>query len=163
MLHHTYRLLLSAMLIAMVAPPSLHAGGKGDQVHFGNRIVIEENEQAGDLVCIGCSISMSGSCGDVVAIGGSISVNGAVKGDTVAVGGHVQLGQDASVSGDVVAIGGGLSRHPNAAVKGDITSQSGAPILLALVIVPLLPVVLIVALIVWLVNRSRRPALPGPA
>ena len=161
--HRAFWLPLPLLLLAMLAPPSLHAGGKGDQVHFGNRIVVEENEQAGDVVCIGWSISMNGSCGDVVAIGGSISVNGAVKGDTVAVGGHVQLGQDASVSGDVVAIGGGLSRHPNAVVKGDITSQSGAPILLALVIVPLLPVILIVALIVWLVNRSRRPALPGPA
>ena len=84
---------------------------------------------SGDLVCIGCSIRMEGTCGDVVAIGGSIMVDGTVKGSVVAVGGGVLLGDNASVSEDVVTVGGHLSRHPNAVVKGDVSEQSGALIL----------------------------------
>jgi hypothetical protein len=59
----------------------------------------------------------------------------------------------------VVTVGGGLSRHPNATIKGDVTTQSGPLIFLGLVFVPLIPLVLIVALIVWLVkpNRPRAP------
>jgi len=156
---HRARWLLLALLFVMAVPPNLHARAVGDRVQVGRSIVIEENEEVGDVVCIGCSIHMMGSCGDVVTIGGSSTIEGTVKGDAVAVGGGIYLGESASVTGDVVTIGGGLSRHPNAAVKGDVTTQSGPLILLGLVVVPLIPLVLIIALIVWLVkpNRPRTP------
>jgi hypothetical protein len=84
-------------------------------------------------------------------------VDGGVKGDVVAIGGSVLLGDNASVSGDVVTVGGHLSRHPNAVVKGDVSEEPGALLVLGIFLVPLLPLVLIVALIVWLVSRNRRP------
>ena len=89
-------------------------------------------------------------------------VDGTVKGSVVAIGGGVLLGDNASVSGDLVTVGGHLSRHPNAVVNGDVTEQSGALILVGIFLVPLLPVILIVALVVWLVRRNRRP-MPAPA
>ncbi len=156
MLHRAQWLLAAALLFVTLTPGMLHARG-GDQVHVGQDMTVGDNENAGDLVCIGCSIRVEGTCGDVVAIGGSIAVDGNVKGSVVAVGGGVLLGDNASVSEDVVTVGGHLSRHPNAVVKGDVSVQSGAPILIAVILVPLLPVFLIVALVVWLVRRNRRP------
>ena len=85
-------------------------------------------------------------------------VDGTVRGDAVAVGGGLRLGENAAVTGDVVTVGGRLLRHPDAIVKGTVSSQSGVLILLGLVLVPLIPVVLFVALIVWLFSRNRRPA-----
>jgi hypothetical protein len=156
MLHRAHWLLAAALLLLMVTPQTLHARN-GDQVHIGQSITVGQNENAGDLVCIGCSIRMEGTCGDVVAVGGSIMVDGRVKGDVVAVGGGALLGDNAAVSGDVVTIGGHLSRHANAVVKGDISEQSGALVLLGIFLVPLLPLIVIVALVVWLVRRNRRP------
>ena len=156
MLRRTH-FLVPALLFMLATAPAVHAGGSGARVQLGRSIVVEENEEAGDVVCIGCSIHMMGTCGDIVAVGGSITIDGTVKGDAVVVGGGIHLDENASISGDVVTVGGGLSRHPNAIVKGEITSQSGTLVFLGLFLVPLIPVVLIVALIVWLVkpNRSR--------
>ena len=156
MLHRAQWLLLAALLFVIVTPRALHARD-GDQVHFGKSITVGEDENAGDLVCVGCSIRVEGTCGDVVAIGGRVMVDGTVKGDVVAIGGSVFLGDNASVSGDVVTVGGHLSRHPNAVVKGDVSEEPGALLVLGIFLVPLLPLVLIVALIVWLVSRNRRP------
>ncbi len=146
------------VLVFLLAFSALSFAKDGDRVQFGKTISVEQDESAGDLVCIGCSIHMDGTCGDVVAIGGSITVNGEVKGDIVAVGGAVHLEESASVSGDVVTVGGRLYRHPNAEVRGNVSSQSGIPVFIALVVVPLFPVILIVAFVVWLVSRNRRPA-----
>ncbi len=161
MLHRAHWLLAAALLLLMVTPQTLHARD-GDQVHIGQSITVGQNENVGDLVCIGCSIRMEGTCGDVVAIGGSIMVDGTVKGSVVAIGGGVLLGENASVSEDVVTLGGRLSRHAGAVVKGDISEQSGAFILVAIFLVPLLPLVVIIALVVWLVRRNHRP-MPAPA
>jgi len=161
MLHRAPWLLAAALLLLIVTPQTLHARN-GDQVHIGQSITVGENENVGDLVCIGCSIRVAGSCGDVVAIGGSIVVDGKVRGSVVAIGGGVLLGDNAAVSEDVVTVGGRLSRHPNAVVQGDVSVQSGAFILLGIFLVPMLPLILIVALIVWLVRSNRRP-LPSPA
>ena len=159
MMHRAQWLLLAALLCVVVTPRTLHARD-GDQVHFGQSITLGEDENAGSLVCIGCSIRMQGTSQDVVAIGGSIMVDGAVKGSVVAIGGGILLGDNASVSEDVVAVGGHVSRHSNAVVKGDVSEQSGAFVFAGIFLIPLIPLILIVALIVWLVSRNRRPA-PG--
>ena len=151
---------ICTFLFLLLASPTLFAKG-GDRVQVGRSLYVAQDEAVGDVVCIGCSIHMEGSCGDLVAIGGSIDVDGDVGGDAVAVGGSLHLDEDANVAGDVVSVGGRVWRHPNAIVKGEISSRSGVPILIGLVVVPLLPLILIVALIVWLLSRNRRPASPG--
>jgi hypothetical protein len=157
MLHRAQWLLLAALLFGLVTPRSLYARD-GDHVHIGRSITVDEGEDGGNLVCIGCSIRVEGNCEDVVAVGGSVMVDGAVKGDVVAVGGGVLLGDNASVSGDVVTVGGRLSRHPNAVVKGTVSEQSGGFLLLGVFLIPLIPLILLAALIVWLASRNRRPA-----
>lgn len=154
MLHRLRWLVFTALFFAVTCS-TLYAG-TGDQVHFGQSISVGEDETVGSLVCIGCSIRVEGTCEDVVAIGGSITVDGTVQGDAVAIGGPMRLGENASVMGDVVTVGGRLWRHPDAVIKGNVSSQSGALVFVGLFLVPLIPVILIVALIVWLVSRNRR-------
>jgi hypothetical protein len=148
---------LPIVLLAMIAAPALSASD-GDRVQVGRSIVVGEGETAGSLVCIGCSIRMQGTSEDVVAIGGSVAIEGRVQGDIVAIGGAVRLGENASADGDVVSLGGKLRRDPRATIKGSVTSESGITVLIGLVIVPLLPIILFVAFIIWLINRNRQPA-----
>ena len=152
---------ISTLLFVLLACSAVFAKDN-DQVAVGKSITVGQDESAGDVVCIGCSIHMAGSCGEVVAIGGSIDVDGDVNGDAVAVFGSLRLNEDASVAGDAIAVGGRVLRHPNATVKGEVSVRSGLPLLLGVVVVPLLPLILIIALIVWLVNRSRRQPAPLP-
>ena len=151
----TIQMLVLSLL--MIAPATAFAGG--DRVQFFQSINVNSDEQVGDVVCMFCSIHMAGTSGDTVAILGNVVVDGTVKGDVVSVGGGVKLGEDANVAGDAVAVGRGLYRHPNATVKGETVSQSGPIVFLGLifglVVVPLLPFVLVIALIVWLVRRNR--------
>jgi hypothetical protein len=151
----TIQMLVLSLL--MIAPATAFAGG--DRVQFFQSINVNSDEQVGDVVCLFCSIHMAGTSGDTVAILGNVVVDGTVKGDVVSVGGGVKLGEDANVAGDAVAVGRGLYRHPNATVKGETVSQSGPIVFLGLifglVVVPLLPFVLVIALIVWLVRRNR--------
>ena len=60
MLPRTFWVLLAAVLCIVLAPSSLYARG-GDRVQIGKNIVVEEGEEAGSLVCVGCSISMAGT------------------------------------------------------------------------------------------------------
>lgn len=158
--------LLSLLLLFAMVPTLLMAKGDGEErVHFFQDITVNADESVGDVVCIGCSIRMSGSSGDTVAIFGSILIDGTVKGDAVAVGGGIKLGEDAQVMGDTVGLGNGIARHPNAVVKGEVVSQAGPLIFIGLflggVVLPLLPIFLIIWLIVWLVRRDR-PAQSAP-
>lgn len=154
-----YFVIVSSVVLLLLAAPALHARA-GDRVQFGSNIDVRDNEDAGSLVCIGCSIHVAGSSGDVVAIGGSVLIDGTVKGDVVTVGGSTRLGDAAQISGDATTIGGPMYREPGAVIKGDVTSQgagAGWLVLLLLVIVPLLPVIAIVAFVWWLVSRNRGP------
>ena len=153
--------LFLSVLSFVVLSTSMLLARDGDRVQVGQSIVVGEGETAGDLVCVGCSIRVDGSCGDVVAIGGSVVVNGSVDGDVVTIVGSVRLDEDAAISGDVATVGGRLVRHPDAVIHGNVSSQSGALVLTALFLLPLIPVVLVVALIIWLVGRNRQR--PGPA
>jgi hypothetical protein len=155
----TCAMLMTLLAVSVVSPGLLSANDGGDRVHIAQSIRINADEQVGDVVCVLCSIHMAGTTsGDVVAVFGSVIVDGTVNGDVVAVGGGVKLGEDANVSGDAVAIGMGLMRHPNAVVKGETVSQASPIVLAGLVVIPLLPIFLVVALIVWLLRRNRYPA-----
>jgi hypothetical protein len=156
-----FLLLATALLLVAALPAFARSGSKNDRVQFGASISVHEDEEVGDLVCIGCSIHVQGTCGDVVAIGGGVFIEGTARGDVVAVGGGAKLTDTAHVNGDLVTIGGGLSREPGSTVGGEVVSQGGGYVMPLLIIVPLIPVILVVALIWWLITRSNRP--PAPA
>lgn len=132
-----------------------------DRVQFAKSILVDQGEKAGDLVCIACSIRIRGeTSGDVVAIAGSITIepNATVGGDMVALAGHIQLDANARTGGDVVAIVGKVRRDPTATVGGDVTALTGIGWLLLIFVVPLMMLGAFITLILWLLQRSRRPA-----
>lgn len=147
--------LMFLLVVTLAVPTASFANDGGDRVQFFQSITVDPDDHVGDVVCIFCSVRMAGSCGDAVAIFGNLVIDGSVSGDAVSVGGGIKLGEDARVSGDSVAIGQGVYRHPNAVVKGQVVSEAGPAILLGLVVIPLLPVIVVVALVVWLVRRNR--------
>jgi hypothetical protein len=151
----TCAILMSLLVVSMVASGAVFANDGGDRVQFFQNITVGADEHVGDVVCIFCSIRMAGSCGDTVAIFGNVVLDGTVSGDAVAVGGGIKLGEDANVSGDAVAIGRGVFRHPNAVIKGEVVSQAGPVFFFSLIVIPLLPIILVIAFVVWLVQRNR--------
>ena len=159
--------LLSAILIVMVALFSALASAEqsADRVQIGRDIVVQPGEKTRDVVCVACSIRLRGqTAGDVVAVLGSVTLeSGAQVGQGVTVVlGNARLQNTTQVTGDVVVVGGTLWRDPQAMIAGSVTSMEGTAWMLLLVLVPLLLLGGFVALIVWLVQRNRRPA-PVPA
>jgi len=159
------RTLLSLLAIALLSSSLCMAEQRSDRVQIGRDIHVQPGDRSGDLVCIGCSIYVRGhTAGDVVAVAGSVTLeDGAqVAGDTVAVLGSVRLQNAAQVAGDVTAVAGDVRRDPTAKIAGQVTSLGGAGWILLIVVMPLIMFGALIALIVWLLQRSRVPV-PAPA
>jgi hypothetical protein len=78
-------------------------------------------------------------------------------------GGDARLDRGGRVAGDVSVFGGQIHRHPQAAVAGDVASFGGHGWLLRILLTPIVLLGLLVALIVWIIQRARRPSLPAAA
>lgn len=78
----------------------------GDRVRIFGDVVVPENDEV---------------AGQVVAIMGSVRVDGEVGDQVVAVLGSVDLGPRAVVRGDVVSVGGRVRRAEGAVVRGGVT------------------------------------------
>jgi len=133
---------------------------------IGQDISVGANEQVADLTCVGCSIRVRGQvAGDITAVGGSIVVESPaqVAGDVTVVAGDVRLDQGVKVAGDTTVVGGDLHRDPQATVAGDVTTMGGRGWVVPVLLAPFIVLGLLVALLVWLVQRARRPSLPAAA
>lgn len=138
-----------------------------DYTRVGHNINVKAGEQVSEATCFGCSIHVHGQVsGDVTAIGGSIVIEdqGRVGGDVTALGGDIRLAKESTSGGDVTAVGGQVRRAPEATVGGDITSMAGRGWVVAIFLAPLVFLGAFIALVVWVVmrvvQRARRPALP---
>ena len=159
--------LLSGMVIAMVAlfPTLASAEQSSDRVQIGRDMVVQSGEKAGDVVCVFCSVRVHGqTSGDVVAVAGSVTLEtGAQVGQGVTVVlGNANLRNSTQVAGDLVVVGGALRRDSQTMIGGSITALEGSFWMLLILLVPFIVLGGLVALIVWLIQRSRRPA-PAPA
>lgn len=142
-------------------PSAMLAAANPDRVQFGHDIRIEGNDRVADVTCIGCSVHVRGHVsGDVTAIAGSISAEqgASIAGDVTTVGGSARIENGAQVGGDVTTIGGSLRRDPQATIAGDVTTLGGGGWVFGIFLLPFLFVGGIIALIIWLIQRSRRPA-----
>jgi len=154
------RLFAGFLLIAI----STAAFGKDvhDRTQFGHNISIGAGEEVSEVTCFGCSVRVRGHvASDVTTFGGSIVVEGQgeIGGDTTTFGGSVRLDKDAKVH-DVTVFGGQVHRDAAATVLGDVTNFGGAGWLVLVFGLPLVIFGAVIALIVWLVRRLMRPALP---
>lgn len=157
------RLLAGFLLIAI----STAAFGQGshDRTQFGHNISIGAGEEVTEVTCFGCSVRVRGHVtSDVTTFGGSVVVEdqGEIGGDTTTFGGSVRLEKDSKVH-EVTVFGGQVHRDAAATVNGDITNFGGAGWVVLIFGLPLVMFGAVVALIIWLVRRLMRPALPVAA
>jgi hypothetical protein len=133
---------------------------------FGHNINIGPNDQVRDLTCFACSIRVRGQvAGDVTSFGGSIVIedHAQVAGDITTFGGNIRLDQGAKVAGDATVFGGQIRRDPAATISGDVTSMGGHGWLVPILLAPFLALGLLVAFVIWLVQRRRGPSSPAIA
>lgn len=132
----------------------------------GRNINIGPNEQVGELTCFGCSIRVRGQvAGDVTTFGGSVVVEdeAQVVGEITTFAGDIRLGPGAKLSGDVTVFGGQMRRDPGASISGDVTTMGGRHWFVPIVLAPFVFIGLLVAFVIWLVQRVRRPSAPAVA
>ena len=153
--------------LGSVLAASAVAQGSHERTQFGHDITVSAEESASEVTCFGCSVRIRGHVdGDVTTFGGSVVVerDGTVGGDLTTFAGDVRLDGGAKAK-DIAVFGGRVRRDPESQVAGDITNiGGGAGVWLFLIFG--LPFVLLgafIALIVWLVRRFTRPAVPVAA
>jgi hypothetical protein len=162
----SFRILTVAALLAAAFATAPSAQKSHDYTQIGRNLSIGPGEQAGDVTCVACSIHIRGQvAGDATAVGGSIYLEdqAQVAGDVTAVAGSIRLESEVKVGGDATVVGGTMHRTPGAQVSGDVTSVGGTALAVLILISPFLFLGLIAALVIWLVQRNRRDAVPAAA
>jgi hypothetical protein len=153
------------LLCLAIALPAL-AANNADQTHIGHTMRVGPNDHLGEVTCIGCSIYIRGQVnGDATAVGGSIYLEdqGQVAGDVTTVAGNLRLDSSTKVGGDATVVAGELRRANGAQIGGDVTSVGGIVWVPIILLSPFVFLGLLVWLIVYLVQRGRKPALPAAA
>ena len=143
-----------------IATPAL-AKDKSSYTQVGHNINIGPDDHAADVTCFACSIRVRGQvAGDVTAFGGSIVIEGdaLITGDVTTFAGDIRLDQGVKVAGDATVFGGQIRRDPAATISGDVTSMGGHGWLVPIVLAPFLAIGLLIAFVIWLVQRKRGPA-----
>lgn len=153
-----YAVMFLAAAVVLVAIPLV--AQQSAQVHIAKDIYVQPQDNAGDLVCVGCSIYIRGQvAGDAVAVGGSVVLEQGAQlaGGATTVLGDIRLQSGTQIAGDVAAIAGTVKRDPQSKISGDVTSLGGAGWLLLILVAPLALCGGFIALIIWLFQRNRRP------
>jgi hypothetical protein len=157
------RLLGAFTLFCLVLSTAAFASSNPSYTQFGHSISIGPNERASDLTCFGCSIRVRGQvAGDVTAFAGSVVIEdqGQVAGDVTAFGGDIRFEQAVKVAGDATVFGGEIRRDPRATISGDVTTMGGRAWIVPIFLAPFLFLGLLIALVIWIIHRVRRPSLP---
>jgi hypothetical protein len=151
------RILLSTLILTFAfSIAALAQKSDDDRVEFGRNITVAPGQSVGDIACFNCSVYVRGRVnGDIAVFGGRVVVEGSVKSDIAVFWGTVRLEDGAQAGGDVAVFGGAIKRAPTAAIHGSVASFGRGWVLLPVGVLVVI-VWLIVALIVWLVTRSRR-------
>jgi Polymer-forming cytoskeletal len=153
--------LLLILFLSLALGRSSAAEANAERFQMNHDIQVHAEEKTGDLTCFNCSVRVRGQvAGDIFCLHGNVIVeqNGRVAGDVATLLGDVRLDNGTQVAGDIAAIGGSVKRDSGAAVTGDVAALGGAGWFTLIFFVPLAVVGGIIALIVWLVQRSRHPA-----
>jgi len=155
-----------ALLFWVAFSTAAFAKDNPSYTQVGRNINVGPNDKVGDLTCFGCSIHIRGEvAGDVISFGGSVTVEdqAQVAGEVSIFGGDARLDRGVRVAGDVSVFGGRIHRDPQATIAGDVTSFGGHGWLLPILVTPIILLGLLVALVVWIIQRTRRSSLPAAA
>jgi hypothetical protein len=140
------RVLLVLALSILSVSAFAEDSSRRDAVHFGDSIVVHEDETMRDTVCFFCSVEAEGNVRDVVVFFGSARVGGSAN-DVVVFGGNTELRANASIH-DAVVMGGHLRVEQGTTIRGDRVVFPPA-----ILLVPLLACALVVYLLVLLGRR----------
>lgn len=157
-----FRILAGMVLLGAVSSAAFAVDSR-DRTEWGHNITIGPGDEASELTCFGCSVRIRGHvAGDVTVFGGNIVLEdkGEIGGDATVFGGEVRLEKEVKIGGDVTAFGGRIRRDSTAIIGGDVTNFAGTGWLFLVFGLPLLMLGALVALIVWLIRRLMRPAMP---
>jgi hypothetical protein len=160
---HRHSLLSLCALVCVILLTAGFASRRADRTSWGHNITLGSQEQSADLTCFGCSIRVSGQvAGDVTAFFGNVVIEdqGEVAGDVTVFGSDIRLDQAVKVAGDVTVLGGAIRRDPQASVAGDLTTLGGRGWIIPMLLAPFVFLGLLIALVVWLIQRARRPSIP---
>jgi hypothetical protein len=166
MTKRTRSVLIACVLICFALSAAAFAAAPSDVTHFGSDITINPGQEIGDATCVGCTVHVRGHvAGDVTALGGNIVVEapGQINGDVTTIIGGVRLDQGVSIAGDVTVLGGRIRRDPSSSIRGETTNFAGIWWILVIAGLPLAFLGGFVFLIVWVVRRLTRPAVPVAA
>jgi len=154
-------MLVALILMLALSTAALAQPTDQDRVEFGRNITVESGQSAGDISCFNCSVYVRGAVnGDIAVFGGRVVIEGKVKGDIAVFWGTVRLEDGAQSGGDVAVFGGSIRRAPTATIRGEVVSFGRGWVLLPVVVLVAI-FWLIIALIVWLITRTRRAPAPG--
>ncbi len=157
--------LLTCLGLSVGLSTSAFADDNPSVTQVGHNISVGSDQKVGDLTCFGCSIHVRGSevAGDITAFGGTITVEdqGQVAGDVTSFGGDVRLDKAVKVSGDVTVFGGQVRRDSETSIGGDVTSMGGRGWIIPILLFPFVLLGLLIAFVVWLIQRLLRPAVPA--
>ena len=154
----------AVVLFCLTLSSASFAKNNPSYTQFGHSINIAPNQQVGELTCFACSIRVRGQvAGDVTAFGGSVAIEdqAEVSGDVTTFGGDLRLDHGVKVAGDATVFGGQIRRDAGASISGDVTSMGGRGWLVPIVLAPFVVLGLLVAFVIWLVQRMRRPSTPA--
>jgi len=160
--HRRLRTVFGALVVFCLALSSVaFAKDNRSYTQVGHSINIGPNDQVADVTCFACSVRVRGQvAGDVTVFGGSVILedHAQVAGDVTTFGGDIRLDEGVKVAGDATVFGGQIRRDPAATISGDVTSMGGHGWLVPIILAPFLALGLLVAFVIWLVQRRRTPA-----
>src|ERR1700682_4737737 len=163
---HVFPILFTCLGLSLGFSTHAFAKDNSSVTQVGHNISIGPDQKVGDLTCFGCNIRIRGGevAGDVTAFGGSITLEdqGQVAGDITGFGGDIRLDRAVKVAGDVTVFGGQIRRDPEAAIAGDVNSMGGRGWLIPIFLFPFVFLGLLIAFVVWLIQRLLNPAVPAP-
>src|SRR3989475_5090327 len=150
--------LVILLMISAIALPALGFAERSHERFQKNRdIRVEQNDKAGDLTCLNCSVYIRGEvAGDIFTLNGRVVLEqGAqVSGDVATLIGDVRLDDGAKIAGDVAAIGGNWRRSPPPRNAGGVNPLGGGGRGVLGVALPLVVVAGITRLTLWPLLRS---------
>ena len=142
----------------------VHGQVNGDITTFHGHIVIDQNAiVSGEVTSfLGEVRAASGAKigGDATVFGSNLVLDqdAAVGGEATTFAGDIRIASGAKIGGDSTSIGGIVRRQPGAMTGGEVTSMQGTSWLFLIFAAPFFFLAAIVALIIWLVRRNRRPS-----
>ena len=156
-----YNRALLVVLAAMLISSQAFAKGGSDYTQFGHDIRIAQDQKATEITCFACSVYVRGQVsGDITTFGGNVVLDqGAmVAGEITSFWGDVRADDDTKIAGDVSVFGGRLRRQPTTMIAGEVTIFQSRALVYLILLSPFIVLAGIIALIIWLVRRNRRPS-----